>query len=354
MENDYVYDDTAGLKHLNSVRDGSFKLGLGIGCDLDKHLRYKKSGIVVMAGHANVGKTLSILWYFTCLAKIHGLKFVIFSSENEIGSLKDDLITMYTGQTIKSLSKSDFDYAYYWLSEHFKFINADGFFKVNKRLIHYIDILELVDSMPIDYNFRPDSFVIDPYNSLGRAEDKPTQQHLYDYTVMAEVRIYCKLNKKSCYILAHGVTEALRKTHPKGHDFEGHSIPLMSADIEGGGKFVNRSDDYVNIHRYTTHKTEWFKTEWHVAKIKNTKTGGRPTFKDNPVILRALPDLVGFDVYIKEENFAEPATFKNPLTGIEKKEEPKKLEPNTKFEDTIKHAQNSIQDEKDSFNEIQF
>jgi len=347
MMSNLIYKENAGMKHLQSLRDGTFKEGLGIGCDLDKHLRYKESGIVVMAGHANVGKTMSILWYFTCLAKKHGLKFAVFSSENEIGSLKDDIITMYCGQTIKSLSDIDFEYAYYWLNEHFKFINADGFFEANKRLIHYKDILSLFLSMPEDYNFKPDSLVIDPYNSLGRAEDMPQSQHLYDYTVMAEVRIFCKTNKKSCYILAHGVTEALRKTHPRGHDFEGFSIPLMSADIEGGGKFVNRSDDYVNIHRYTSHKTEWMKTEWHIAKVKNTKTGGKPTFKDNPVILRALPNLVGFEVYVKEENFAEPVECINPLNQVKtEKKEPKPLPLNTDFDKSVEIAKEKLTNEE--------
>lgn len=352
---DLVYNETAGMNHLTSLRDGSFKKGLGIGCDLDKHLRYKRSGIVVMAGHANVGKTLSILWYFTCLAKQHGLKFAVFSSENEIGSLKDDIITMYCGKTIQSLSDSDFEYAHYWLNEHFKFINADGFFEINKRLIHYKDILSLFKSMPEDYGFKPDSLVIDPYNSLGKAEDMPQSQHLYDYTVMAEVRIFCKTNKKSCYILAHGVTEALRKTHNKGHDFEGFPIPLMSADIEGGGKFVNRSDDYVNIHRYTSHKTEWMKTEWHIAKVKNTKTGGKPTFKDNPVVLRALPNLVGFDVYVKDLNFEEPKACINPMDGVKKEIiEAPPLKPNKRFNETVEIAKQRISEELPVKKEIDF
>lgn len=308
-----IYKETAGLQHLNSVRDGSFKLGSGIGCDLDNHLRFKRSNLVVMAGHANVGKTLSILYYFVCLAKKHGLKLAVFSSENEIGGIKDDLISLYTGKKIPDLSLSDFEYAHYWVNEHFKFFDSDQFFIENKRLMNHRDILEETDSMPDNHNFKPDALIIDPYNSLGKAEDISGNKHEYDYTVMAELRIWCNTKNKSCYVLAHGNTEALRKQHPKGHDYEGYSVPLMSSDIEGGGKFVNRCDDFVVIHRYTNHKTEWMKTEWHINKVKNTKTGGKPTFKENPVILEAKANLLGFRIYTKEEAFAEPMESIDPL-----------------------------------------
>ena len=58
-----IHSDTDAIDYLNSIRDGSFKKGLGVGCQLDDHLRYKTGEITVMAGHANVGKTLSIIYY---------------------------------------------------------------------------------------------------------------------------------------------------------------------------------------------------------------------------------------------------------------------------------------------------
>ena len=330
-----IHKDTAGLSHLNSVRDGSFRQGLAIGCDLDLQLRFKKGNLVVMAGHANVGKTLSIMYYFVCLGIKHDLKFLIFSSENEIGDLKDDIITLFTQSAIKDLNDVDFMHAHMWLNEHFKFFDADSFFLKNKRLMNYEDILLESEKIVSTYNF--DGLVIDPYNSLGRSDKIQGNRHEYDYGVMSELRIWCKTQKKTTYILAHGNTEALRKTHPKGHDYEGYSMPLVSADIEGGGKFVNRCDDFVVIHRYTQHKHEWMKTEWHVVKVKNTKTGGKPTFKENPIILEAKPNLLGFKVYTKKEPFAVPTEWSDPVEQKEHKieyVEPKPLKPmeNNEFE----------------------
>jgi hypothetical protein len=324
----YIHKDTAGLEYLNSVRDGSFKLGLGIDCDLDDHLRYKKTDFNVIAGHANVGKTLAILYYFLCLAIKHGLKFMIFSSENEIGGLKDDLISLYKAKKIADMDMADFEYSHYFVTEHFKFFDADLFFRDNKRLMNFRDILKECE----EFSF--DALVIDPYNSLGRVEDIKGNTHEYDYQVMSELRMWCKREMKALYLLAHGNTDALRKVFMKGHDFEGYPMPLVSADIEGGGKFVNRCDNFIVLHRMTQHPTEWMKTEWHVTKIKSTKTGGKPTFKKNPVIFEAQRNMLSFKCYIRQDDYTVvPHNWSDPLDKTSRIPEPEfgNIEPDDDF-----------------------
>ena len=327
-----IQKETAGLEYLKSIRNGTFKLGLGIDCDLDLHLRYKSTDFNVIAGHANVGKTLGILYYFTCLAIKHNLKFAIFSSENEIGGLKDDLISLYSCKAVKDLSEQDFDYAHYFVNEHFKFFDSDKFFYTNKRLMNFKDILEVTNDLEID------SLVIDPYNSLGKVETIKGNTHEYDYQVMSELRMWCKNEKKALYLLAHGNTDALRKVFAKGHIFESFPMPLVSADIEGGGKFVNRCDNFIVLHRMTQHKELWMQTEWHVTKVKNTKTGGKPTYKQNPVIFEAQKNMLSFLVYLRPDIYDEPPL--NPVNPLKldkaveniEKEIFGKLEPNENFE----------------------
>ena len=45
-----ILENNSGKKYLDSIRDGSFKLGLEIGCPLDSHLRYKQGTFNVMLG----------------------------------------------------------------------------------------------------------------------------------------------------------------------------------------------------------------------------------------------------------------------------------------------------------------
>lgn len=309
-----IHSDTEALDYLNSIRDGSFRLGLGIDCKLDEHLRYKTGQITVMAGHANVGKTLSIIYYFTLLAHKHGLKFAILSTENTLGAIKNDILTLYTRKKLSLLKTEEFEFAHYWLTEHFKFINFEKFFEEKNKLMSFKDAVDIVDDLEME-GFRANSIVLDPYNSLGMDERMSANRHEYDYAVMAHLRIWARQTKRSVYIMAHGVTDALRKTHSKGEHFEGYTRPLLAADIEGGGKFVNRCDDFVVIHRYIDHESEWTKTEWHVKKVKDTKTGGRPTFRDKPVILQAQNNLTGFRVFLREEPFAEPLNWTDPMEG---------------------------------------
>ena len=102
------------------------------------------------------------------------------------------------------------------------------------------------------------------------------------------------------WLNAHAVTEALRRTHDKDHEFAGFPKPPSMADVEGGGKWGNRADDVISIHRYTQHHTRWMVSDIHVKKVKETETGGRPTPMDSPISLRMQPSNVAFTIAGKD------------------------------------------------------
>ena len=81
------------------------------------------------------------------------------------------------------------------------------------------------------------------------------------------------------------------------HEYAGHPIPPSAADIESGGKWVNRADDFVVIHRYISHPTEWMYNQVHIRKVKEVETGGRPTALDEPIRFRSIPNNVGFEIH---------------------------------------------------------
>ena len=118
--------------------------------------------------------------------------------------------------------------------------------------------------------------------------------HEYDYQVSSEMRLFCKDNNISIWLNTHAVTEALRRTHQKEHEYNGLPVPPNMADVEGGGKWGNRADDVFTIHRYTQHPTDWMISEVHVRKVKEVETGGRPTSIDAPIKLRMIPNNIGF------------------------------------------------------------
>ena len=327
-----IEDKDSGKEYLNSIRDGSFIYGLSIDCDLDKHLRYKQGTFNVFAGHSNVGKTKLILYYYLCLAVKHNKKFLMFSTENSIGGLKRDLIQLHASKKVEDMSEQDFEYYFYWVNEYFSFVDFESFYKKNNRFMNFRDVFKtaLTDCKYFD------ALVIDPYNSLATVDDIKGNAHERDYSIAQEFRMFCKVNNKSIYLLAHGNTEALRKVYPREHDFKGHPIPLMAADIEGGGKWVNRADDFVVIHRLTQHESEWMKTEVHIRKIKETETGGATTFMDSPIIFQMAKDSLGFNCYTRQLDYTNiPHTAVNPLQKKDKpqpKQEELKMTPSKEFD----------------------
>jgi hypothetical protein len=82
----------------------------------------------------------------------------------------------------------------------------------------------------------------------------------------------------------------------QNHPFAGFPQPPMANDVEGGGKFVNRADDFIVIHRLVGHSNLWNQTMIHIRKVKEVENGGIPTPYDEPILLTAMTNNVGFTI----------------------------------------------------------
>lgn len=266
-----ILNETYADSYLASVRDGSLKQGLGIECKLDDYLRFKYGTLNLIMGQSNVGKTDWVMWYMTALTLRHKLNWLIFSSENSIGSLKRKILQFWTGSDLNKLTDDEYNAANFKMNRFFKFINTDALYTARDLMKIFTDNKDQFDGA-----------IIDPYNSL--LIPKGENQHTYDYEIASEIRLFCKRMNKTVYIIAHAVTNSIRQVHTKDHRFAGLPMPPTQSDIEGGGKWVNRADDFIVIHRYPAHENEWMYTMVHVKKVKETETGGKPTFLDAPVL----------------------------------------------------------------------
>ena len=255
---------------LEQARLDKVPQGLGIGVNLDLNLRFKESSFNIILGHANTGKTYFVLFYFLALSFNHGHKHLIYAAENSINGLKRNLIDLYGQKKIKEMSKDELDINKKFIEEHFDFID-------HKRLWGVTEFMTGVQQIERKY----DTIMIDPINSFQRP--RGVNAHENDYETASKLRLYAKKTRTSIYVCMHASTEALRKVHPSKHAFEGLPIPPSGADAEGGGKWINRCDDFITVHRYTQSPTEWMYTEVHVKKIKECETGGRPTFLNDPI-----------------------------------------------------------------------
>lgn len=258
---------------LEQARQNKVPQGLGINNDLDNHLRFKAGSFNIILGHANVGKTYWVLWYLLCLSKIHKKKHLIYAAENTVNGLKRNLIDLYAGKKIKDQTKFELKTNKEFIEKHFDFIDHLKIWNIN-------EFMKGIQSI----NKKYDSIMIDPINAF--AKPKGVNAHEHDYETASKLRLFAKKFKTTIYVCMHCSTEALRKVHPLKHDYEGMPIRPNGADAEGGGKWLNRCDDFISIHRYTSHPYDWMYTQIHVLKIKETENGGCPTFFNEPVLFK--------------------------------------------------------------------
>ncbi len=163
--------------------------------------------------------------------------------------------------------------AYDWVRNHFTVIE-------NNKTYSFYDILiftgKMIRQEPLDGVF------IDPYNGLKRdmRQGSTLGVHEYDYEAISEMLTMANAHKIAVWLNAHAVTEAQRL---KGDD--GLPIAPFAEQTEGGGKFVNRADDFLTFHRKIQHPEAAMRrtVEMHVRKIRETETGGSPTSFNQPL-----------------------------------------------------------------------
>lgn len=291
----FISSDDADFKMIDDYANGRIALGLPTGDDtLDKYWRYKKE-FVVINGHSNVGKTTMALYLMVNASVRHNWKWLVYSSENTTWSLKMTLMEFVVDRRINAMTYEQRKFAYKWVNDHFTVIS-------NREVYSYSDIIVFMEKM-MSFN-HIDAVFIDPYNSLRLdLASSGIGVHEYHYQAASEFLTYSSSNGVAVWLNTHAVTEAQRR---KGDD--GLPVPPFAEDTEGGGKFVNRADCFLTIHRkvqaanHEVRKT----TEFHVRKVREVKTGGEPTPYDSPVNFYMNPSMTGFRSTITTERLFEP------------------------------------------------
>ena len=290
MIHKHIIQSDKTLLYLERAREGKIAEASRFGVpELDEYLRFKKSAFVVVTGHANVGKTHTMTYLQLLHTLENGTRWLIYSSENEVQDLQRKLIEFLAGKPINQIDEQTF-----W--RHHAFVEGHWAFLDSELIVNSFELLEIAREIYDAWEFQ--GMMIDPYNSLTiRKEDlKGVSTHEYHYEVTSHIRKFCKEYGITTIVNTHPSTQALRKTYTGSHPMAGHTMPPMASDVEGGGKFVNRSDEFFVIHRAISHAQDWVYTDIHVRKVKNLESGGRPTALEDPVRMRSKIGNCGFEV----------------------------------------------------------
>lgn len=279
-DNDYSFIATPNdyNEHLQSVIDGTLQMGMTTGSPLlDQNFLFKEGELVMANGVDNTGKSVWFWWLLLLSAMYHGWTGIIFSSENTLGAFMRKMIQFYWGKQLRgkyAMTKTEYEIAKAFIEKHFILIKAQ------EDLFNYKDIINMVKKARKKYPLLKFGMV-DPYNSLkiDLSGFSKLSTHEYHYEALSEIKSYGQQTNFGWFITNHAVTSALRAKDGE----KKYPLAPRKEDTEGGGKFPNKADCFITVHRITQHPTEWMITEIHVRKIKDTETGGKPTAMDSPI-----------------------------------------------------------------------
>jgi hypothetical protein len=282
--------------YLQSVIDGTLVQGLSTGSPkIDEYFLFKEGNLVMVNGHDNAGKSVVIWWLALISAMMHGWNWIIFSSENTLGSFMRKMIQFYWGKTlsgIHAMSQEEYKIAKDFIESHFSLIKSE------EEMYNYKDIINMVKKAAKRKKYH--CGLIDPYNSLkiDLSGFSKLSTHEYHYEALSDLKQFGRKTGIGLYINNHAVTAALRAKDGE----KKYPIAPQKADTEGGGKFANKGDEFLTVHRVTQHPTEWMVTELHVRKIKDTDTGGRVSPFDDPIKLEMYKNGCAFVEWLGENS----------------------------------------------------
>ena len=282
----FISSDDEDFRWIDDYANGKIPVGLDTGDpELDKYFRYKKE-FTIVNGHSNVGKTTMALYLMVNATIRHKWKWVVYSSENRTASLKMSLIQFAMNKPVSSMNHMERKRAYEWVGKYFTVIS-------NKQVYSYSDIIVFLEKIMKQQDV--DAVFVDPYNSLKiEMGNSSIGVHDYHYEAASEFLTFSTANNVAVWLNMHAVTEAQRR---KGED--GLPVAPYAEDTEGGGKFVNRADCFITIHRKVQHPIPADRkiTELHVRKVRDVETGGEPTPLEDPIRFEMNTSRTAFRVW---------------------------------------------------------
>jgi hypothetical protein len=204
---------------------------------------------------------------------------MVYCGENSSASVKIKLMQFFMGKRIQLFNEVEHKMALKFVDEHFFLLSSNYIYSYKDILDHAVKLMEYKSLKGI---------FIDPYNSLKMELVGNASKYTYDYEAYSAMLTFTKKYNTSLFLSVHTTTAAQREK-----DKDGNQVMPHATDAEGGSALYNRCDNFVTIHRKIKDNNEFMFTHVSIDKVRNDDTGGRPTPRSEPVILR-MSDKVEF------------------------------------------------------------
>lgn len=289
--------------YTKGIYKNGYQKGLSTGIpSLDPHYTFRKGELDVIMGLANIGKTTTMFYLMLTASIKYDWKWVCYCPENEpIGDMITEIAEMYVGRTADKdsatrMSQSVFDRAIDWVLDHFTIVSFEHSPTYQDVLGAFEDLISVGDY---------DGCLLDPVNDL-KVEGGTSKYDSY-YSMLSDIRRFKQKHHIKFIMTTHAGTASARKRNDDG------SVPAPSMyDVEYGGMFANRTDNFIVVHRHINDISRWDVTELHIRKIKFQKLVGIPTQDDRPVVLKYKPHICRFEYLDKRA-----MQYKDPLDGVQ-------------------------------------
>jgi len=222
---------------LNNLYSSGLPYGLTTNTtNLDNIMRIDKGKLVTITGIPNMGKSEFLDYLCVQYNKLHGLKTVYFSPENQPLELHlSKLVSKYTNKQFSknNINENELNNTLNHISNNYYFLNYENVFNLDVVLEETEKLINTDGNIGI--------LVIDSYNKLEAQKEFSVTETDYISKILDTLERFAKRMNIIVCLVAHP-----RKMQK---DVSGVYVIPSPYDINGSANFFNKSDYCITVHR---------------------------------------------------------------------------------------------------------
>jgi KaiC/GvpD/RAD55 family RecA-like ATPase len=225
------------LERINNLYSNGLPFGLTTGVqNIDNVFRLDRGKLVTVTGIPNMGKSEFVDFLCTQYNKMHNLKTIYFSPENQPLELHiSKLISKFTNKSFddKSVDKTEYNNIVNHILDNYHFLNYDNVFNLDVVLSEATNLINNDENIGV--------LVIDSYNKLEAQKEFNVTETDYISKVLDTLERYAKKMNIVVILVAH--PKKMQK-----NEAGAYNIP-SPYDVNGSANFFNKSDYCLTVHR---------------------------------------------------------------------------------------------------------